>query len=174
MNHSIKLFIAHLICLLLLSACSNQHNENLTREEVHKIAREEIILSQSLGFIPMPEEAAMINRSPRAHASQLQAMLQTLRSTLELYKSQHHDTLPTLAQLQDHWKPLTVKTGDFGPYLLSPPLNPFTGLSTIGSKPDKNTAWIYNESTGALFAVVPNSLLTNIHLPDSDAVPCSD
>ncbi len=72
--------------------------------------------------------------------AQSAATLDTLRGTrvaLERYKMDHGDTYPDIG---DMWSALTGKTdldgtinaaGNYGPYLLSTPQNPYTNSSTV-------------------------------------------
>lgn len=93
--------------------------------------------------------------------------LHTLRSQIEIYKSQHNGDVPsgTLVEL--------TKTTDssgaqgtgvnfpFGPYVREIPANPFTNDATVkviavdpavaGSVTSGNGGWLYNETTGGIW-----------------------
>lgn len=74
--------------------------------------------------------------------AQSSATLDTLRGTrtaLERYKLDHQDSYP---DIDDLWSALTAKTdqdgtlnasGDYGPYLKTVPVNPFTNSSTVAA-----------------------------------------
>lgn len=95
--------------------------------------------------------------------------LHTIRSQIELYKSQHDGKLPTATLIE-----LTSKTNvsgatgtgtsfPYGPYLQELPTNPFTNSATVrattGTITTPPTAasgaadagWLYNAATGNLF-----------------------
>ena len=87
----------------------------------------------------------------------------TLRSQIELYKSQHDGEVPT-ATLQE----LTSRTqadgtldtsGPYGPYLRAIPDNPFNGKNTVktitapatASDTTGNDGWLYDPTTGDIY-----------------------
>jgi general secretion pathway protein G len=89
--------------------------------------------------------------------------LHTIRSQIELFKSQHDGKVPTA--LAD----LTLKTNVagqtgtsathvYGPYLAALPANPFNGLATVGTSATNPPAagtgangWLYHAATGGVF-----------------------
>jgi type II secretion system protein G len=98
-------------------------------------------------------------------SAQSAATLDTLRSTrtsLERYKLDHNDSYPAIGDL---WAALTGKTdldgtinasGDYGPYLKSSPINPYTNSSTVAAfaAGDATDGWEYDTSEQpALIAV---------------------
>lgn len=93
-----------------------------------------------------------------ANLSALTTNLQTIRAQIELYRLQHNDTYPTLASFVAQMTAGTKADGtagtDFGPYLLSIPPNPFSGVSTVTNTgtPASTLGWYYNESTGQFAA----------------------
>ncbi len=100
------------------------------------------------------------------------AILQTLRSQLELYKIMHGDRFPTMEQMKE-WRALTLATDSrgnavagakCGPYLQEAPASPLTEKSGIapvgGAGPD--TGWVYDERTGAIRVVVPPAEAGNV------------
>jgi hypothetical protein len=75
-----------------------------------------------------------------SRTANLLALLQTLRTQIELYKRQHNDRLPELSKYPA-WAQLTKRTkadgtpamnGPLGPYLDAPPVNPLNGYAGIG------------------------------------------
>jgi general secretion pathway protein G len=101
-----------------------------------------------------------------AKASTVEFNLHTLRSQIELYKSQHDGKLPT-----DTLVELTSKTNrngtigttsafPYGPYVRVLPMNPFSNSNTvkvITSSPATagdvtgTGGWLYNATTGEVF-----------------------
>lgn len=75
--------------------------------------------------------------STTAQTSAVKKTLRSARVSLQRYKLDHNDNYP---EIDDMWAALTGKTdadgtinasGDFGPYLKTTPVNPFTGSSTV-------------------------------------------
>jgi general secretion pathway protein G len=90
--------------------------------------------------------------SVNARTNSMTSSLQTVRSQLELYKVQHNDNYPKLAEFV---RQMTAKTdmagwpgAEFGEYLHDIPPNPFTEDATVGGGPVGSSAWFYNEKTG--------------------------
>jgi len=96
----------------------------------------------------------------------------TVQSTpahLLLYRMQHMDTYPTLAQLQENWGVLMRQTTakgsfavgqhgpSFGPYIQGPPINPLNGKSNVCAmgSPTLNAGWAYNPARGEIRAIAP-------------------
>lgn len=86
--------------------------------------------------------------------SSLRATLQTVRSQLELYKTQHNGVYPEKATFADK---MTKKTkddgtpdaaGKFGPYLQQMPVNPVDDLSSMAVTQDASGGWMYDEVSG--------------------------
>lgn len=105
------------------------------------------------------------NASDSARGGNLATQLQTIKKALERYKNDHGGDYPTEAQLiSTQWQVLintTDITGDvsgssFGPYFMKPPTNPFMDSSTVAA--DNSGAWVYDESTGTIQAVVPTDI----------------
>ena len=112
-----------------------------------------------------------------ARASSVRSAILTLRSQIALYKLQHQDKAPTLAQLNDNWSALTQKTdasgkpttasGGYGPYLQNAPANAFNGKTKVVAKGKPVTieaGWVYEESTSKLWPVVPENLEQQVKL----------
>jgi general secretion pathway protein G len=105
--------------------------------------------------------------SDAARASSTLSQLQTVRSQLELYKTQHKGSYPALA---DMWTNL-IEASDvdgatngtnqpdaahpFGAYLQKEPLNPFMVSKTLAAAPADGVGWQYNELTGEIKMVLP-------------------
>ena len=117
-----------------------------------------VIILGILAAIVIPQ---FTNASEDARKSNMRSQLQSLRSQLELYKLQHRDTPPTLANF---WTAMTTATeedgtapeaGDdtFGPYLQNQSVNPLTGSSTVAAAAAAGVGWVYNETTGLINGV---------------------
>lgn len=92
-----------------------------------------------------------------ARLSSLTSDLATVRSQLELYKVQHMDKYPALANFEAQMLGTTDIDGDpagvdFGPYLLRVPANPFSGGYRVGNGPVGSSDWFYDEATGEFHA----------------------
>lgn len=93
------------------------------------------------------------------------AQLKNIRSAFELYRTQHNNNYPTLAELQSSWGVLLLTTnvdgiinpeGKFGPYMQQAPKNPWTESSSVvnaASTGDSNDGWRYDENTGEISPV---------------------
>lgn len=100
-----------------------------------------------------------------AKASTVQFNLHTLRSQIQLYRTQHNGTAPsaTLAELMQSTDASgTAGTGaafPYGPYLREIPINPFTNSKTVTTTaldpivaaPAGTGGWIYNATTGSIW-----------------------
>jgi hypothetical protein len=112
--------------------------------------------------------SAAPGRSDADVASETATMVQTLHSQIELYRLQHQDRYPTLAQLQDNWSVLMRATNvkgsfvigthgqPYGPYMQSPPVNPLNGKSNVCAlgSPTANAGWGYNPARGEIKAIL--------------------
>jgi len=94
--------------------------------------------------------------STEAKLNSLMSNLQSMRSQIELYKVQHNDNPPSLANFTAQMTGKTnmdgtvSDTGEFGPYLQRIPNNPFTGSNTVVASGDGD--WGYDEDTGKIWA----------------------
>ncbi len=100
-----------------------------------------------------------------AKASTVQFNLHTLRSQIQLYRTQHNGTAPaaTLAELMASTNASggtgTGAAYPYGPYLREVPMNPFTNSKTITTTtedplttaPAGTGGWIYNATTGGIW-----------------------
>jgi general secretion pathway protein G len=98
--------------------------------------------------------------SARAKEAALAKMVQTIRTQVLIYKVQHGDQLPDLpfsASQNRHFRPLMeVSTygtppQNYGPYLLSVPVNPITGGSRVRGAGSLNAAGVPDPVPGADF-----------------------
>jgi general secretion pathway protein G len=117
-----------------------------------------VIILGILAAIVIPQ---FTNASEDARKSNMRSQLQTLRSQVELYKLQHRDTPPSLANF---WTQMTTRTDEtgvapdagedaFGPYLQNQSVNPLTNQSVVDDAPGVAVGWVYDENTGTITGV---------------------
>jgi general secretion pathway protein G len=123
-----------------------------------------VVILGILAAIVIPQ---FTQASTEAKENSLRSDLQSLRSQIELYKCQHNDIPPSLADFANQMVYTTQINGtasaskqrvdpfNFGPYLERVPENPFTNNDSIvawdsGAATD---GWEYNETTGEIRAV---------------------
>lgn len=110
-----------------------------------------VIILGILAAIVIPQ---FTNASNDARNSSVRSTLQTVRSQLELFKSQHAGTPPVAAGM---WSIMTgksnvtdtqtaVATGTFGPYLQQAAVNPLNQQSAVGAAAATNVGWVYSTS----------------------------
>jgi general secretion pathway protein G len=114
--------------------------------------------------VPRLSSATDVARANGAHSQ-----LTTVRKQIEMWKLDHGDQYPTMAQLQQgaaDWGALLEKTttageivatGEWGPYFPAPPINPFTNSSLVvpAGAPVDSAGWTYNPATGFLKLILP-------------------
>jgi prepilin-type N-terminal cleavage/methylation domain-containing protein len=106
-----------------------------------------------------------------ARMSTAQFNLNTLRSVIEAFRIQHHGALPQVDETSKLLEELLQKTaangaidanGEYGPYLVEFPENPFTGINSVtatakstitsGDVTVNNAGgWLFNEATGQIW-----------------------
>ncbi|MFA7237037.1 MAG: prepilin-type N-terminal cleavage/methylation domain-containing protein [Phycisphaeraceae bacterium] len=136
-----------------------------------------VVILGILAAIVIPQ---FTNASESAKSSSLISQLQTIRSQLELFQVQHNGTYPALTST---WLPMISKTmatetaatdgdlaGDFGPYLQQPPINPVENSSTIAATAAAGVGWTYDNTTGAIKAVVSSAMATKLGLDTTNDV----
>ncbi len=122
-----------------------------------------VIILGILAAIVIPQ---FTNASTQARQSNLSTQLQSLQQTIALYQLQHNNQLPTL--LTTGWTQLTEYTDingnvsattsstyAYGPYLNTTPVNPLTAsanASTIAADPSSSPGWVFNATTGKIYA----------------------
>lgn len=94
-----------------------------------------------------------------AKFSSLRTDLHTLRSQIEMYKSQHNNTPPSFANFIPQMTGQTDINGavgtDYGPYMQKVATNQFNNLNTLdntGTIGDNVGGWEYDENTGVINA----------------------
>ena len=123
-----------------------------------------VIILGILAAIVIPQ---FTQASQEARLSNLRTNLQTVRSQLLLYKTQHNEKYPEtdFADQMCHYSNISGGTSatpdpanyQYGPYLQAVPINPFSNLNTIRmvtggtsafSAPDADGGWWFNCTTG--------------------------
>jgi general secretion pathway protein G len=120
-----------------------------------------VVILGILAAIVIPQ---FTSASEDAKSSSLYTQLQTIRSQLELYQTQHNGVYPNLATAS--WTPLTTKTDvlgaagtKFGPYLQQAPTNPFTAKSAVVAGTAftggavATDGWVWDNTNKLIFAV---------------------
>mgnify|MGYP001566831248 CR=1 FL=1 len=124
-----------------------------------------VVILGILAAIVIPQ---FTEASTEAKTSSLCTDLQSVRSQIELYKIQHNDNLPGVANGLHTGTALfagamTAQTDiygavgiDYGPYLQKLPTNQFTNKATVntagGVLGDDSHGWEFNPATGAFHA----------------------
>ena len=105
--------------------------------------------------------------SKDAKESNLRFNLHTLRSQIELYKSQHDGVVPQTANLRELSNKTNLagdlgntRTHKFGPYIRQIPANPFTDSNSVLlitvtpatiAQVTANDGWLYHQPTGEIW-----------------------
>jgi general secretion pathway protein G len=128
-----------------------------------------VVILGILAAIVIPQ---FTDASTEAKRSTLMSDLQTVRSQIELYKIQHNDNLPGVANGTMHPSgiggfvaAMTGKTNvygdapgagddEYGPYLERTPEEPFTESTgvTEGANPSATEGWCYDTDDGSFWA----------------------
>lgn len=117
-----------------------------------------VVVLGILAAIAIPQFSSA---SETARANSTLSMLKTLRAQLELYKVHHNEEYPPLDGMWENLMETTDEQGNLaadgplGPYLQKPPLNPYTGSTTIVGfdQGGAGDGWEYNPDTGDIRAV---------------------
>ncbi|HEV8606634.1 MAG TPA: hypothetical protein VGQ99_14765 [Tepidisphaeraceae bacterium] len=157
------------------------HPITQTRTQLLRLAKSEDITKElTPALSPLFREYRIAVSSNASPNILLITQLQTLRSQLDLYKSQHNDQYPDFRKYG--WKQLTYRTNSagqildaakfpgaapFGPYLQTPPQNPLTRSSdilvvnaiTTTLKPTKDYGFVFADGPGHLRAVGSDGLV---------------
>lgn len=108
----------------------------------------------------------------KARAQVLLSDLQMIRTRLIAYNAEHNGQYPLVTEM---WDNLTGQTdangnagGGLGPYLLKPPVNPFSGGWVCAA--DNSADWEFDEVNGTIRGVVPVGFITKLQLSPTDVV----
>lgn len=135
-----------------------------------------LIVVVILGILAAIVVPKFTDASTTAKRSNVVAQLKTIRAQLELYKLQHNDEYPTVAQMFTNLITETETDGtagdnsgnEVGPYLQVAPDNPFTNGSTVAA--DNSGDWEYDAATGEIRAVMTAALIAEINLSSANAI----
>jgi general secretion pathway protein G len=135
-----------------------------------------VVILGILAAIVIPQ---FTQASTEAKTNSLASDLQSFRSQIELYKCQHTDTLPTVANFTSAMMYTTDISGNlssplsktrvtpynFGPYMERIPVNPFTNTAGVGTwgSPATTDGWEYNATTGEFRAAPDTTTQTTAH-----------
>jgi len=103
-----------------------------------------VVILGILAAIVIPQ---FTEASTEAKESRLASDLQMLRSQIELYKIQHSDAPPALADLTNGGAMTTAVNG-FGPYMQQIPTNPFNNSNAVVA--NGAGGWVYTAATGVI------------------------
>ncbi len=113
-----------------------------------------VVILGILAAIVIPQFS---DASTQSKVSSSKSSLQTLRSQISLYKIQHNDIAPLLADFETQMTQKTnaagtTNAGDgpllFGQYMQAIPKNPFNNSVTLAAADAAGVGWVYDEATG--------------------------
>ncbi|NLZ07436.1 MAG: prepilin-type N-terminal cleavage/methylation domain-containing protein [Phycisphaerae bacterium] len=123
-----------------------------------------VVILGILAAIVVPQ---FTQASTEAKVSSSLSSLQSLRSQIELYRIQHNDNVPTLADFEDAMTMCSnaALSGDgyvevegrdkavypYGPYMQILPVNPWNNQRGVAAAGGANNGWIYDQDTGAMY-----------------------
>jgi general secretion pathway protein G len=117
-----------------------------------------VVILGILAAIVIPQFSSA---SESARSTAMASQLQTLRIQLELYRIQHQEGYPKLAEM---WVNLLKRsdtngtvsdTGKYGPYLKFPPVNSYTNSTTLvaAGAATATDGFTYDQATGQIAGV---------------------
>ncbi len=104
-----------------------------------------VVILGILAAIVIPQ---FTDASQEAMESSVKSQLQTIRSQIELYRVKNGGALPDLTPAFDD-----LVTDN---YLQSEPVNPFNNSTVVAAAAGATVGWIYNDTTGDIYAVFVN------------------
>lgn len=104
-----------------------------------------VVILGILAAIVIPQ---FTDASQEAMESSVKSQLQTIRSQIELYRVKNGGALPDLTPAFDD-----LVTNN---YLQSEPVNPFNNSTVVAAAAGATVGWIYNDTTGDIYAVFVN------------------
>lgn len=113
-----------------------------------------VVILGILAAIVIPQFS---DASTQSKLSSSQSSLQSLRSQISLYKIQHNDIPPALADFEDQMEGKTDADGTpntdglYGPYVQRIPLNPWNNQRGVGDAAGDTIGWIYDATTGGIY-----------------------
>ena len=135
-----------------------------------------LIVVVILGILTAIVIPQFVSASENAKQSDLKTQMQAVRSQLELYKIQHNDNYPTLAQMFGNLTVSTDAAGNtsgtlFGPYLQKPPINPFTpgtNGAELATAAASTVGWVFNATSGVFQASLSAAQASDLTLDTAD------
>ncbi len=134
-----------------------------------------VVILGILAAIVIPQ---FTSASESAKQGNIETQLQTVRSQLELYRIQHTDTYPTVAQLFVNLTESTNAAGatsgtTFGPYLQKTPVNPFTpgtagDVVVVNGSAASTNGWTYNDTTGEIRISIDDAISNTLTMDSTD------
>lgn len=117
-----------------------------------------VVILGILAAIVIPQ---FTDASTQSKLSSCRTTLQSMRSQIELYKIQHNDNPPTLANFEDQMRRCSNAAGDtfadgkdtdagiiYGPYMQQLPVNPWNNSKALSGD---TIGWVYYEDTGTIY-----------------------
>lgn len=118
-----------------------------------------VVILGILAAIVVPQ---FTSASEASRESAVRMDLHRLRTQLELFKEQHHNSYPSMANFADlltlssdadgNTAPRGTPGYPYGPYIMQMPRNSFTSGDTVGNGAAGTSDWYYDETTGELRA----------------------
>lgn len=118
-----------------------------------------ILILAVLAMIVVPQ---FISATTESRQNSIKMDLNRMRTQLGVYREQHNNEWPTLANFRDQLTQASDADGNtavpgtagfkFGPYILDIPVNPLSGGSTVGTGGVGSSDWYYDEATGDFHA----------------------
>lgn len=115
-----------------------------------------MVIAVGLGMLAKITAPESSQASIESNTSELIEALVQIRGSLDLYRAEHNGQLPSTESSTEFEKALTLRVGQYGPYIREIPDNPFNGLDTVrfdGEPAGDNTAgWRLDTKTGVFQA----------------------
>lgn len=90
-----------------------------------------VIIGFVLSVVATTVVPKFIEASTESKTSDLIDGLQQMRAQLDLYRAQHENSLPPVDSFESFKTAMTIKAGQYGPYVEKVPVNPFNNLNTV-------------------------------------------
>lgn len=101
------------------------------RENMHLSYTELISVAVVLSVVAMSIVPKFTEATQESRTSELIDGLHQMRSQLDLYRVQHENCLPPVNSFESFITALTIKVGQYGPYVEEIPVNSFNSLNTV-------------------------------------------
>ena len=123
-----------------------------------------VVILGILAAIVIPQFS---DASTQSKLSSCRSSLQSLRSQIELYKIQHNDVPPTLANfatvMTTETEPDSAGTAgdgsgnEVGPYIQQVPFNPWNDSQTLAAADAAGVGWVYDAANGDIYVGVSDA-----------------